>query len=163
MALEGSSIMMRILYTGVKKILKKQKKMKKKKKYFENLVKEVKVVAVDFERAIIIADIGGKDVYSTEFRTKMYDPGAQIATGFQMKSIALNKRLYGTDTSYWSQMEQYFGKENNLTGIKKEVPISITGDRTIYSTSDRHQKFYLALLLIAFTPAGTPMINAGEM
>ena len=69
MALEGSSIMMRILYTGVKKILKKQKKMKKKKKYFENLVKEVKVVAVDFERAIIIADIGGKDVYSTEFRT----------------------------------------------------------------------------------------------
>ena len=60
------------------------------------------------------------------------------------------------------QMEQYFGEDNNLTGIKKEVPINITGDRTIYSTSDRHQKFYLSLLLIAFPQAGTLIINAGE-
>ena len=64
-------------------------------------MEEVKVVVVDFDSAIIIADIGGKDDYSTEFITKMYDAKAQIATGFKMASVALNEWLYGAETSYW--------------------------------------------------------------
>ena len=124
----------------------------------KKLLNDVKEVVDKTEDAIIIADIGGQEIYATESIEELYSLGAQMVLGYKMTS--LSHWFSGNVNFTW--METFFREDNNLIKNKKEIPFFITGGQTLYATSENEKKSYPSMFLLAFTLPGTPIITAGE-
>ena len=129
-------------------------------------LKDVKEIIDATDGAIIIADIGNRDVYSSDLINKHYEAGASMVFGYKMASVALNEWLHERDVGFhrkhFAEMEKFFSNDNILMKQQRDIPLYITASQSYYSTSEKYKEFYPTMLLLAFTLPGTPVLTAGE-